>query len=68
MAKVKAAAILSWKGVHFLPPEAGIYRQVVFQARMLGFNDAFFLVAILLLSSLVLVLFIRKPASDAGES
>lgn len=67
MAKAKAAAVLSWKGVHSLPPDAGIYRQLVFQARMLGFNDAFFLTAMMLLSSLVLVLLIKSPPRDAGR-
>ena len=67
MAKAKIAAVLSWKGLHSLPPDAGIYRRLVFQARMLGFNDAFFLVAMMLLSSLVLVLFIKRPARDTGK-
>ena len=67
MAKAKVAYVLSWKGVHSLSPDAGIYRQLLFQARMLGFNDAFFLVALMLLSSLTLVLLIKKPTPDAGR-
>jgi DHA2 family multidrug resistance protein len=59
--KAKTAAILSWKGVEALPPDAGIYRQLMFQARMLGFNDTFFLVALTLVSVLTLVLLMQKP-------
>ncbi|TNF50191.1 DHA2 family efflux MFS transporter permease subunit [bacterium] len=59
--KAKTTAMLSWRGAEALPPDAGIYRQLMFQARMLGFNDAFFVVAMTLVSVLTLVLLIQKP-------
>jgi DHA2 family multidrug resistance protein len=65
MAKAKAAAFLSWNGTS-LPPEGAMYRELIMQSNMLGFNDAFFIVAVTLTGVLGLVLIIQKPEPEAG--
>lgn len=64
MAKAKASAILSAKGAAAFPPDAGIYRQLLMQSNMLGFNDSFFVIAMTLFSALALVLLMRKPETE----
>jgi DHA2 family multidrug resistance protein len=61
----KVSSLLSWSGVHGTPAEAGIYREMMRQSNMLGFNDAFFIIAVTLLSVLSLVLLMQPP--DARE-
>ncbi len=60
MAKAKATALLSGKGAA-IPPDGAIYRELLMQSSMLGFNDAFFVVAMTLISVLGLVLIMQKP-------
>ena len=59
--KAKGAAILSYKGLFNFPADAGIYRQLLIQSNMLGFNDAFFLISMMLLSVLPLVFILKVP-------
>jgi DHA2 family multidrug resistance protein len=66
MTKMKAAALLSGKGAA-VPPDAAIYSQLVKQSNMLGFNDAFFIVAVTLSCVLGLVLIMEKPVPMEGE-
>jgi DHA2 family multidrug resistance protein len=66
MAKAKATAHLSWNGTA-LPPEGAMYRELLLQSNMLGFNDAFFVVAVTLTSVLGLVLIMQKPEPMAGS-
>lgn len=61
IAKARGAAILSAKGAASFPPDAGIYRQLVMQANMLGFNDSFFTIAVTLVCVLSLVLIMQRP-------
>ena len=69
MAKSKAAAALVAKGVSGTGAEGMIYGQVLRQARMLAFNDTFYVTSIMLMSVLVLVFFMRRaPARAAGPS
>ena len=67
MAKAKAGAVLSWKGAEGLPPDAGIFRELLYQARMLAFNDAFFLISMMLLLVLPLVFFMKRPAPPGAH-
>ncbi|UCF89029.1 MAG: EmrB/QacA family drug resistance transporter, partial [bacterium] len=60
MTKAKATALLSGRGGEGLV-DGAIYRELVFQSNMLGFNDAFFVVAMTLISVLGLVLVMQKP-------
>jgi len=66
MAKAKATALLSAKGVS-VPADGAIYRELVRQSNMLGFNDAFFVVSVTLISVLGLVLIMQKPETMAGN-
>ena len=66
MTKMKATALLSGKGAA-VPPDAAIYRELLMQSNMLGFNDAFFVVAITLVSVLSLVLIMEKPEPMEGR-
>jgi len=50
---------------HGIPPEAGIYRELIRQSNMLGFNDAFFVIAVGLLFVLGLVLLMQPPEAGA---
>ncbi|MFV1957588.1 MAG: hypothetical protein ACC669_09505, partial [bacterium] len=59
--KAKAAAILSSKGIFNFPPDAGIYRQLLIQSNMLGFNDSFFMISMMLFAVLPLVLILKLP-------
>ena len=61
IAREKGAAVLAYKGAFGLNPDAGIYKQLMLQSSMLGFNDAFFLISMLLLASLPLVLLMKAP-------
>ncbi|UCF30804.1 MAG: DHA2 family efflux MFS transporter permease subunit [bacterium] len=61
IAKARGAAILSAKGAGFFPPDAGIYRQLMMQANMLGFNDSFFTIAVTLFCVISLVLIMQRP-------
>ena len=65
IAKAKATALLSGKGVT-VSPDGAIYRELVLQSNMLGFNDAFFVVAVTLISVLGLVLIMQKPEPMEG--
>ena len=60
MAKAKATALLSAKGVS-VPADGAIYRELLRQSNMLGFNDAFFVVSVTLVSVLGLVLIMQRP-------
>lgn len=60
MAKAKATALLAGKGAT-VSPDGAIYRELLMQSSMLGFNDAFFVVAMTLISVLGLVLIMQKP-------
>jgi DHA2 family multidrug resistance protein len=60
MTKAKATALLSGNGAS-VPPDGAIYRELLLQSNMLGFNDAFFVVAMTLISVLGLVLIMQKP-------
>ncbi len=65
MTKAKATALLSGKGAA-IPPDGVIYRELLMQSSMLGFNDAFFVVAMTLISVLGLVLIMQKPEPMEG--
>jgi DHA2 family multidrug resistance protein len=60
MMKAKATALLSGRGAD-VPPDGAIYRELILQSNMLGFNDAFFVVAVTLISVLGLVLIMQRP-------
>ncbi|MDT8396466.1 MAG: DHA2 family efflux MFS transporter permease subunit [bacterium] len=64
-AKAKAAGLLASRGL-MLPPEAPIYRELIRQSNMLGFNDAFFVVAIILIAVMGLVLLMQRPEEGKG--
>jgi hypothetical protein len=65
MTKAKATALLSGQGAA-VPPDGAIYRELLMQSSMLGFNDAFFVVAVTLISVLGLVLIMQKPEPMEG--
>jgi DHA2 family multidrug resistance protein len=65
MAKAKATALLSAKGTA-IPPDGVFYRELLRQSSMLGFNDAFFIVALTLMCVLGLVLIMQRPEPE-GE-
>ncbi|UCG39593.1 MAG: DHA2 family efflux MFS transporter permease subunit [bacterium] len=65
-AKARISALLSWKGAQGASPDAGIYRELIRQSNMLGFNDAFFVVAVTLISVLGLVLIMQRPEEDTS--
>ncbi len=67
MAKSKAAAALVAKGVSGAGADGLIYGQLLRQARMLAFNDTFFVTSILMLSVLVLVFFMQRAPARAGR-
>lgn len=61
MAKAKTGVVLGWKGASGIPADAGIFRQLMIQANMLGFNDAFTMVAAILFCVLGLVFLMERP-------
>jgi DHA2 family multidrug resistance protein len=63
MAKAKATFLLSAKGAG-APADGAFYRELLRQSNMLGFNDAFFVVAITLMSVLGLVLIMQRPEPE----
>jgi len=65
-AKAKITSMLSMKGAHDMPADAGIFRELMRQSSMLGFNDAFFVIAVTLISVLFLVLLMRPPEGEKG--
>jgi len=65
MTKAKVTALFAGRGVT-VPPDAPIYRELILQSNMLGFNDAFFIVAVTLISVLGLVLIMQRPEPMAG--
>ncbi len=66
IAKGKAAAALVAKGVSGAGADGMIYGQLLRQARMLAFNDTFFVSSVMMLSILVLVFFMRRTAPGTG--
>ena len=69
VAKGNAAAALAARGLPGAGAEGLIYGQVLRQARMLAFNDTFYVTSIMMLSVLVLIFFMqRAPAAAAGPS
>jgi DHA2 family multidrug resistance protein len=64
--KAKAAELLASRGI-LIPPDAPIYRELVRQSNMLGFNDAFFTVAVTLITVLGLVLIMQKPEEQRAD-
>jgi len=50
-----------------VPAEGAIYRELVRQAKMLGFNDAFFIIAVSLLGVLLLVFLMRTPSEEGAH-
>ena len=64
--KTKATGLLASRGL-MLPPDAPIYRELVRQSNMLGFNDAFHIVAVTLITVLGLVLMMKKPEGPPGS-
>ena len=64
--KSKAAAALVAKGVSAPGADGMIYGQLLRQARMLAFNDTFFVASIMMLSILVLVFFMRRATPGAA--
>ena len=66
MTKAKATALLSGRGVTALP-DGAMYRELLMQSSMLGFNDAFFIVAVTLISVLGLVLIMQRPEPEIEE-
>ena len=44
-----------------------IYGQLLRQARMLAFNDTFFVTSIMMLAVLVLVFFMQRAPAQAGR-
>jgi DHA2 family multidrug resistance protein len=67
-AKMKTGSILAAKGANGMPADAGIYRELMRQSSMLGFNDAFFIIAVTLLSVLLLVLLMQPPEVEKEVS
>lgn len=63
--KAKATFMLAARGAN-LPADAPVYRELVRQANMLGFNDAFHVVAMTLICVLGLVLIMKKPETSSG--
>ncbi|GBD98280.1 multidrug export protein EmrB [bacterium BMS3Abin07] len=56
----KIAAILQFTGLYHIPPDALIYGELQRQSHMLAFNDAFYLLSVLMIMILPLVLFMKK--------
>jgi len=61
ISRAKGGAVLAFKGAFGFSPDAGIYRQLVMQSSMLGFNDAFLLIAMLLTLVLPLLFLLKAP-------
>lgn len=55
-----AGALQSYKGMGFINPDAFIYRDLLSQANMKAFNDAFFLLSVLMMIILPLVLLMKR--------
>lgn len=64
MTKMKATVALGWKGAAGVAPDGRIYGELMRQSRMLGFNDAFTIVAATLLCVLGLVFLMKRPAPE----
>jgi len=64
VSKAKISAMLASRGAHGTPAEAGIFRELMRQSNMLGFNDAFFIIAVTLISVLGLVLLMQPPGTE----
>jgi len=54
------APLLAQRGMEHIPPDAVIYGEMQRHAAMLAFNDAFFLVSLLMLATIPLVLMMKK--------
>jgi MFS transporter, DHA2 family, multidrug resistance protein len=67
LSKARAAAALVAQGGSGAGAEGMIYGQLLRQARMLAFNDTFFVTSILMLSVLVLVVFMQRAPAGAGR-
>jgi DHA2 family multidrug resistance protein len=71
-AVAKGQALLPSRGVH--DAVAGntalgrIYAQVIRQATMLGFNDAFYILSVMMACVLPLLLLLRRPAHQTAPS
>jgi len=63
VAKAKTAAFLSAKGAS-VPADGVFYRELLRQSNMLGFNDAFFVIALTLMCVLGLVLLMKRPPAE----
>jgi DHA2 family multidrug resistance protein len=68
----KGQALLPSRGVHeALAGNAAlgrIYAQVVRQATMLGFNDAFYILSVMMACVLPLLLLLRRPAHQTAPA
>ncbi len=64
--KAKIGAMLAYRGGQGTPPDAGIYRELMRQSNMLGFNDTFFIIAVTLICVLGLVLLMQPPVAGDG--
>ena len=62
----KISTLLASQGAHGTPAEAGIYRELILQSNMLGYNDAFFIIALTLFCVLGLVLVMQQPEPESS--
>ncbi len=53
--------LLSFKGLHLVPPDALIYGELLRQSNLMAFTDTFFLLSVLMALVLPLVLIMKRP-------
>jgi DHA2 family multidrug resistance protein len=58
--KEKIHMVLKFVGIHNIPPDALIYRELLRQSHMLAFNDAFYLLSLMMVLILPLILIMKR--------
>ncbi len=61
ISRYKIEQWLSFKGMHFLPPDAMVYGELLRQSNLMAFTDTFFLLSVLMILVLPLVLIMKRP-------
>ncbi|MEC4684113.1 MAG: hypothetical protein VST71_00010 [Nitrospirota bacterium] len=65
IAKEKLSSAMTTAGIHTANPDAVIYFELQRQSHMLAFNDAFFLLAIMMLTILPLIFLMKRGGAQA---
>ncbi len=65
IAKEKLSSAMTTAGIHTANPDAVIYFELQRQSHMLAFNDAFFLLAVMMLTILPLIFLMKRGGAQA---